>query len=354
MSIEIPNLVIEKEFGPEFAGQRVGWSAVIGYGDFRPDKVFGIHLATATVSEDGASLEYEPREENGQTRAYWSHAAKGFIDAAGVTVIIDTEEDLDDRPRIGPYWSFNDDKINGTSSGQILRSAGDGHDEEKLEDIKTWAESPQEILANTKRSMSEMGLTDYYPAWYYTVNVVLGHEGYRNGTPLRSLKLPPEAAILPDAEMVELTKEEIETTNLVISNLAEVEQIDETMMRNLTAFGDIPAEEIPAAFQASREKIFEVERQTREIYKQLRTQIGIYLPVGCTRTWPYISADIKSSDSRAFGAELKRLKAGDPSLAQSELKDERNELEYRKNHASQGVAALRLLARAEEALNQAD
>ncbi len=352
MSLEGRNLVTAKEFGPELADQRVGWSAVTGYGSRRPDKIFSVNLVTATVGEEGASLEYEPREKDGEEhKAYWSDAAKGFIASAGVSVIIDTEENRDEAPRIGPYWSFEDDVIRGSSSGRILRVAGDSHnDEDELDRIKIWAENPSEIIANTRKIMADAGLSDYYSAWYYTANLVLSHESLRSSTPLWGV--PAEATVLPDANMQKSTQAEIVTASSIVDNLTAADQIDETMMRSLTVFGDVPAEEIPAAFQASREKIFDIENQVREIEKRLNTQIGVYLPVGCTRTWPYISADIEPTDERAFGMELHRLKEGNPGLAQSELKDERSELEYRKNHAARGVTALQLLARAETNLAQ--
>jgi hypothetical protein len=351
MSLETRNLITVKEFGPELAGQRVGWSTVLGYG-LRPDKVFGVHIATATIDEDGASIQYEPREKDGEeVKAYWSDAAKGFIAAAGVSVIIITDQDPDEAPRIGPYWSFEDDIVAGSSSGRILRVAGGAHnDEDELYATRVWAENPAETVANVKKSMTEAGIPDHYPTWYYTANMALAHESFRSGTGFG--RLPVEAALLPDAGMQEATQAEIATARSMVEDLTDADETDATMLTNLTVFGNVPAKEIPPAFEASREKLYGIEQRLMETEKRLNTQVGIYLPVGCVRTWPYISADIKPSDGRAFGAELRHLREGDPGLAQSELKQERSELEYRKKHAAQGVAALQALARAEAELAQ--
>jgi hypothetical protein len=101
MSLESRNLVTEKEFGPELAGQRVGWSAVTGYGR-RPDEIAAVHIATTTIGENGATLEYEPREKDGEaTKAYWFDAAAGFIATGGISIIIDRTKAPKEQQRIG-------------------------------------------------------------------------------------------------------------------------------------------------------------------------------------------------------------------------------------------------------------
>ena len=352
MPLASRNLVTEVEFGAEQADQRVGWSAITGHGR-RPDEVLAIHIVNATIGEDGAKLEYEPKEEDGKPiKSYWSDAARGFIAAAGISVVIDTAENPD-RPSITrPYWSFNEGIINGTSAGNVLRLAGNSissADEiDELDTKKVWANSAIEAMTDVKQSMAGAGLERYYPVVYYTANVLLGHIHYRGDTEFG--KIPPEAALMPDAEMGPLTKKELAKADTIVENLSTEDQEDKAMLRNLSVFGEVPAKDIPQAFRASREKVAAAEQRVIAADQELYTRAGLFLPIGYRpggRSWPYMDASKSPDDDAAFSMELERLSKGKPKIAQSELERERDELKTRIIFAKQGVSALELLSQAE-------
>lgn len=353
MSLKERNLVTELEFGPELADQRVGWSAITSYGDAHPGRMIVAHLVTTTIGEDGASLEYEAREKDGETqKAYWSDAAKGFVAPASVSVIIDTEKGPDEQQRVGPYWSLKDGVINGSSDGRILRQTADGRsDEAELAEKKVWADSPTEVMGNTKNALSDAGLEDYYPLVYYTANILLAHEGLRDGNGFYNT-FPLEAAIMPDSSMRATTQQEWATAEAIVNNLLAEDQEDETMLQNLTVFGDVPADQIPQTFRLSRGKIAEAEQQAIAAEKELHAQHGVFLPIGFHggRSWPFMNASLPSTDERAFGMEIDRLREGKLKLVIRELERERDELFLRIRFANRGVHALQLLERAEAEL----
>jgi transcriptional regulator of met regulon len=230
--------------------------------------------------------------------------------------------------------------------------AGEGHsNEEELEEKRVWAENPAEVIANTEAIMDHEGLKDYYPTVYYTVNILLAHERYRAGSDLG--ELATAAAILPDAHMHETTGQELQTAGTIEKALSDEHREDEKMLRNLSVFGDVPAKDIPDAFAISRNKVSEFEQHAITAEKELYTQTGIFLPIGFHggRSWPYMNASLPPTDERAYHRELHDLQNGRTKLAERELERERDELETRIEYASQGVAALKLLSRVEEAVS---
>lgn len=345
------NLVTEVEFGSELAGQRVGWSTVTGYGR-RSDEILAVHIAMATVGEEGASFEYESREHEGKPiKAFWSDAAKGFVAMAGISVVVDRTRSPKDQERIGPYYVFDDDLIRGSSEGRPLRTAGGAAESiDELDEKRSWLEGAGEIISSVKENMRQADLTDYYPNVYYTANMLLGHEQSNRGSSLG--KVAVEDVLLPDSDMHVATVQEIHVASTIERALSAEHTEDGKMLRNLSVFGDIPTEDIPSAFRASRIKVAKSEQSAVAAKKQLYTQAGIFLPIGFHggRSWPYMSADLPLDDERAFGRELRGLEHGKTKLAESELEREIEEIEARARHASQGVNALELLSRGEATL----
>jgi hypothetical protein len=356
MPEESRNLVTEVEFGPELAGQRVGWNAVTGYGR-RPDEVLAVHIAAATIESDGASFEYEQREsESKQVKLFWSDAAKGFIATAGISVIIDKTRPPKEQERTpGPYWIFDDDLIRGSSEGRALRIAGDGgrvKTTDELDRKRTWIEGSDKIVSGIKENMHEADLDEYYPVVYYTANMLLAHERFRRGSSLG--KVATETILLPDAGMHEITAQELRVADTIEMILSDEHREDKKMLRNLTIFGDVPAKDIPRAFEISRSKVANLEAYAIGAGKDLYAQTGIFLPIGFHggRSWPYMDASLPPTDERSYGRELDSLSSGDPKPAQHELESELDELETRAKYAGQGVIALELLSRAEEAASE--
>lgn len=354
MAQDTREFVTELEFDPEMAGRRIGWSAVRTYSNLSDYAV--IDLATTTISEDGATLRYQPREEDGvPSRAYWSDSAAGFIATAGISITVDKTRPPEAQLPDGPSFAFNDNIIKGSSDGIILRTAGGGRgsDEEELREKRVWADSNVGVMRNIKLAMGNERIMDYYPIVYYTANVLLGHEHFRAGSGIR--RIEAEDLLLPDEAMADATYEEIKAATTVSDSLNGALEEDKEMLTNLTIFGSVPSDQVPAAFKASRGKVYEAEEAAKEAAGQLRSQVGMYLPVGYPfggRTWPYMDASLPPDDEASFGGELDQLSEGKTRIAERELERERDELERRIQFIQEGVVALKILSKLEIELQQ--
>lgn len=344
-------LVVEQEFGPELAGQRVGWTSfTTGEAD---SPWVGIHLAMATVAEEGAVLQYEARETDGKTeKTYWSGGPTpstiGFIATAGVSFTY--MPGYEDDRTFDMSVEGNGNHVSVRASDILRHGAAGYHREGEIDANRTWADNPQSLLADLKKIMTQNGVADRYATVYYSANMVFAHQSCRNyGSRMRDIL--PETAVLADPTMIDQTAQETEHATALVGALDEQLKADAEMKANLTVFSNIPATEIPAAFEVSRQLVAANEQTVIGAYKALKTATGVYLPVGYRpsgRTWPYMNATLPPTDKRSYGIELNALHEGDIERPLHELTREIAELERRREYAAQGLQVLRILGSAEK------
>ena len=296
MALADRNMVIEREYGPELAGQRVGWAAVTPY---PIERFHGIHVVGATVAEDGALLQYEDREGDSRKR-WWSDAAQGFLALTAVTVTVETNASPPDQKTRDYSVGFDREKKN---DGRLFRRGADGHvNEEELDKTRRWFMGSAQFMPGVKQLMEAEDLGEYYPLVYYTANVMSAHPYYEYQ---RSSTTPPANLVMPDATMREITQAQQEVVESILQGYRDQLSEDEAMLNNLTVYSDIPASEIPDAFVASRRKVHQAEVAVTENVGKLLTYAGVYLRVGFRptgRSWPYMDASCADED-KAFGQE---------------------------------------------------
>jgi len=344
---ETRNMVTVQAFGPEMAGQRVGWWAMHNLVEDE-EQYKRVNIATATVGEEGAALRYELVEEDGvQTKRWgWTDGVVGFSLAAGVSLLIeaDTEpsEWMKDHRIAHEGHHYHD-----VESSFIMLKAAEGHNNnEVLEPLRRWRENPRDLMRDIRTTMAQEGLGDMYPAVYYTANLGMGHEFYRNDSKLRAV--PMEALLLPNEEMLEDTRKQVALSENIVRSLVTQIENDQAMLRDLTAFGAVPAKQIPGAFQESRRRAAVCEKEAYEASEKLYTYSGVYLRVGSSggRSWPYMDAGV-ADEGKAFGLELNALQQQNTMPAVTELEREQKELARRLAFARQGRAVLQKLVELE-------
>ncbi|HRV76310.1 MAG TPA: hypothetical protein P5247_02940, partial [Candidatus Saccharimonadales bacterium] len=85
--------VIVKEFGPEMAGQRVGW--VTTQVDEREDSDYvHVNLAVGTVGEEGATYSYADLSEIGGGKGYHQLSTIGIVNGFSIEASVSRSEGI--------------------------------------------------------------------------------------------------------------------------------------------------------------------------------------------------------------------------------------------------------------------
>ena len=332
-----------KEFSPELAGNRVGWTSV----EELPSnaEAVGVNVVVATVSEGGAKLGYHPLEGEESGRAYSNKSHEGFVAVSGLFMIFAHENS-------GPLSRDFQYRTNQSSgdAGHILLTGGSGYpdlvpDEDSLE----WCDNADELLAHLKDGLTSKDIQEAYPYVYYLLNGLMGHEQSRSRAESRDMD--PAKLFVVDSAMHDATDEQAKLAYGIVSKLDRVHDEDTLMRQRLSVFSDVPAADIPMTFQASRRSVAEREKSIRESAAKLYAPQLVYLSIGFRpngRTWPYM--DPESEDEiKAFGMELRCLQDKNTAHPIRELDREIAELELRRKYAGQGNLVLRQLEVAERA-----
>jgi hypothetical protein len=336
------NIIYTQEFPPELAGQRVGWTSV----EEAPDNndLVVVNAVAATVGTDGARHGFIELD-NGERRIRFpsNDTSEGFVAVSGLSVTISKERGIHhgnisyaaEGSASGGSWSILENGV----SGYTKLAPG--------ETQKRWVDSTQVFIADLRQGMSKHGVIDHYPVVYYSLNGYMGHEGYRSrdSNPYSE----PAELFIPDATMVGETGAQVSVIDTVVRSLEAAKTESENMKRCLTVFSDVPAEDIPNTFRASRRTVAEQERRALGASAQIHAVDLAYLPIGTGqsgRTWAYMDA-LATTEHEAFGRELEALLAKDTGRARRELERELSELEARITYARQGRQVMRLLNIAE-------
>jgi hypothetical protein len=142
----------------------------------------------------------------------------------------------------------------------------------------------------------------------------------------------PELLLADTAMATTTERTEMKEVREYAAQLAAVKSEDERMLETLTAFGDIPADQIPDTFKASRRKVAVHERRAQANKDKVVT--GSWLRnIRDTLTWPYMDP-LTTDEQAAFGIELQGLEARNVNLARHALERELPSLDKRLETAS--------------------
>lgn len=326
-------VVVVQEYGPEQAGEMVGWMNVTKLPrEDEPDLVFA-NIAVARIADEGArySYIYYPGQQEA-SRLFGSDSVKGFEYSAELRAVGGDGKLLDTMAMKQPSsaegsWNENKTRENGFADSFYSGEADP-------RDGGVWALGKRAILETLKEQLDEQDTDWLYSALYYNLSMVLRSDMQ-----------------LGDPNMHDSTKEAKIDTIEIIQNLVNEEIIDQTVLRNLTIFGKIPAAEIPEYFAESRRSVAQLEQNISGLQED--SPVGKwFLPVGHRmgggRSWPYMDPTT-GDENAAFGVELNDLKNKDPARATVELKRELKELQSRRSFSHRVLGNLIALAAAERA-----
>jgi hypothetical protein len=333
-----------KEFPEGEPGQRIGWTAV----SEAENGWSIIDVATATLLGKGAAIgailsddsEIAPKGRSGgltdisrfqvfahpEDAVFAAHKSHLF-DHVGPTTVNLLGQHLTDSD-LGSAFT----PIPALARGPQYKLQGSS---EILE--AKWADSAAELIGLIKQTLTEHDLMEKYPFLYYFVNSAVS--GRHSDT--RDL-------LLPDAAMHGTTLEQYEAAHGVESALAASSTNDKSMLRNLTVFGEIPADEIPDEFRQSRQRAHGYEQEVQDGVSRLEFPRSVYLPIGFRpegRSWPYMDAgNEKDETTQGIIGDLKEKKID---WARTELQREVRELRERHEYAQEGAQRLEALSVAE-------
>jgi hypothetical protein len=336
--------VVVKEFGPEQAGQRVGWVHANKYEGEHLDLV-EVGMAVATVGDDGAVVSYLDYKDG--KKCYTSDSIRGFLAATALQVVLPAEDaNLNDLsqidymssgPRVfGPSFKVGE-VFAGLSPMYSVYTIGD--------DSLQWAEG-DDFATTIKTVMGAHGLAQAYPAVYLALNNSILHADLR---PTDDSSTAP----VVDREMNTITTTEQSEAALILNRLLTARAVDELSLSRLTMFSGTSAQEGPDRFAEARRTVSKLESEITQSAGRMLFKWGTFLPIGFRpggRTWPYMDPMV-ADESVAFGRELEGLRNGDVSTARYELEYELKELDKRYEYAKKGFQVLEALITAEIAVS---
>lgn len=338
--------VVIQEFGPDEQGQQVAWAYVGTESRAERDlpDITSVDLAFGHIGENGAR--YTAIDHEGE-HLFHRDSVTGFTHASAINVVFPHGVE---GSRNQNYLIRSAGRIFGheMSSSEIMAS-GLGRGQSGAHDDTEWFTDGDNFLSRLKERYEEAGLD---PTCYQLTYLLMGHlvlnERFapnEHGQPY----INPHNRVLVDTEMHDVTREEREAAITVLGRLTSEKLEDEDMLRRLTVFSDIPSDEIPEVFVASRERVSGLEAAAIQAASTALTQRVFFLPVGFRpsgRTWPYMDATVEPV--KGYGQELQALRDGSVDQPMYELKKEIDELKKRIVATTQGSQAMDGLFFAEE------
>lgn len=336
-------------FGPEMAGERVGW---VSTGRVRGDdnengRPFSLNLVTATVSQNGAWFGYETLQNPDGEKSLPIATQYGFLAVSAISTVLATKENHDWHEDFNLSYLQESDR--GRDKVQLLDrgvSRGLHTDEDEVVD---WAKNKAELLELLRGKLTDSGFKERYAQLYYWLNGSIARFDNYGGNPFASFEL--HELLVPDKSMKKKTADQIMHADRVVKTLTYMVDHDDKMRKRLTVFSDIPKETVPGRFIDNRNYAAGGEEVIQEHISQLAVRQLVYLPIGFRpngRTWPYMDASVPDEE-KAYGRELAGLKQGDIEPADFELKREIAELEKRRQYADQGLQRFNHLSQSEAA-----
>lgn len=304
------------QYGPEDAGQKIGWVTVVPNTETSSYYVTG---AYATVGDKGAAVAVAETIDT-KERVWSTGLTRGLSRACAYSILVDPERDT----RI-----MNTDYIHVDLQGADQVAGRVFHTKRDIDDARVhWAKGEDELPATMKAALAEQGLESFYPYLYLTVNGRTGRQLYRPNT-----TVPPElkdiaTTQLYDPDMEEVVRGEmrkISAYNLVLDAWADNGEI----MVNGLEDGDVD----PELFGQFRRKAAGFHRRIEQLRGVMTAPLVSYVPEGVYRTYPYMTAG-------DFGEEQRAVEAGDFGVAAYAVGHEAEELRQRQIYALEGAYIL--------------
>ncbi len=306
-----------KTFGPEDAGQKVGWVTL----EPNPDSSsFYLTGAYATVHDEGATVSIAETVDG--KRVWHTGLTRGLSRACAYSILIDPENDTRiANTDYGRFDLLHADQV----AGKVWHEKRDIDDEQVH-----WATGEAGLAETIKETLAEQGQEDFYPYAYLTINGRMGRQLHLpNGIMPKLPRLSDIASVqLYDPNMEKTVRDEmhkISAMNSVLNRWA----IDGEVMTSSFEHNEIE----PELFEQFRRKISGFHRRIEDLRQTMIAPIVAYVPEGYTRTWPYISA----SD---FGKEQREVQEGNFGLAAYNVEREAAEVRARQEFALQGAHIL--------------
>lgn len=345
------NTEVEKEFSPSHVGDRVGWVRAKAIDD-SPFVAIDV-VTTKIVSEEGAELSNQTwQDDEGESTGGAIPYQKGFGETAAFSAFVSNERNWQEESNLQyiPEGMSSTYSYHKPTASELLAS-GTGDNRSHADDAeKLWAESPKELLETLQELLGTLNIEGAYATMYYWMNGAVGRE-----YPARSelTYVNPADLILADPAMQSQTKEQLEHIKQIQTALSQNLTNDVNMRHRLTGFiGDTPMESLPSVFEDSRQRAATSEELVRAAVQGLAVKRLAYVPTGhgrAGRTWPYMDATEADPD-KAYGLELKDLRARKIDRAVREIDREIKELEARRTLATESIQRFTLLNELERSL----
>ena len=319
MSVAERTTVVVQEFTPEQAGEQIAWLDTKIVEREGAADISIASIAIARVAEEGAHLSFIVDEEGQKLTSRQTN--RGFLDSTELSLVVDHETVRHTQILRGP--------------GNIhYPTACDSKDDRFYQDDRIdidkgeWVIGSRNIVRALKARLAAVRAGHAYDRAYYELSMI-----------------SPGYALLADPTQHEKTESHRNAARSYVMGLEELLAGDIDMSRNLTVFGEIPANEIPEKFAAFRREV-----RTQELaLGQLKSSVPFgdwFMPIGARpngRTWPYMDPE-QSDETVAFGRELSALEQREIGPAKYELDREVKELELRRTAALRVMSRLGVLA----------
>lgn len=344
----IPGGRIEKTFTASEFGGRVGWVRVK---EFDEHPYVAIDVVTAEVTEEvGAEfgVKFWKNEETDVQESSDQPYARGFGKVAAFSAFLSREADRREESNLHytaegmTYPTYRPD-----AEDLLARGTGDNRHVEDTE--KIWANGPSELLQTMHDILTKLDFESAYAIMYYLLNGAIAQDGMMTSA---LTGIEPRSLLMPDPNMRQVTTQQLALVRDMSSSYSESIQNDMNMRHRITGFiDDTPRKGIPDRFVESRQKAAALEVKVSNAADKLVLRRLAYVPVGhgrAGRTWPYMDA-VEPDADKAYGLELRDLRARKIDRAVHELDQEITELEARQALALGALQRLEILSQAEQA-----
>lgn len=334
--------IFEREYGPEQAGQRVGWVSVDARQDTdqwgQPIKDIDVGITIATVGENGARLGYTRREDDGEVRHLPFPESRdkerpadisGFVAVTGLAATLYKDTNVQD---FSP-------SIEGNIAKFVTKIPGQPNPE------RVWFDDEQDCLNLLMNGLKQHGMVSAYRPLYYYLNAYLAHAGVDRSRSqfhdrLTRVATKPQAPIA-DPEMIGATSAQRDVSIAVETELKRALNLDKVTLGMFDKLSGVNPSDLPERFEKSRRHVSSAEKIAQERANELTVRSISYTPISETpfgREGAFMDptpSERHPNGNYARAAEL--LRDGNSMLVAGKLKLEIDEFKKRMKFAEQGT-----------------
>ncbi|HUD03556.1 MAG TPA: hypothetical protein VMR51_02095 [Patescibacteria group bacterium] len=257
--------VYKQEFGPELAGDFVGWVDVREETNQYNSRLAVANVAYAKVDKKGAVYRVSRQETEGE-KPLTVRESHGFLRSMGATAVgYMANRTVIEQDSFAYYCP---DKMIQYRRAEDLILLNPFDIEDHYPDKSTtgkWYAGKTELLDGIKEQLKTAKAGWLWPTLYYVLARAASKE-----------------SILADPAMQETTKEELAKTEKVVNLLNQQAAEDEQMHQNLTVSKKPKPIDIPQAFMTQRENARSIEDKIADLDEKSLT-LRAFLRVGCQR-----------------------------------------------------------------------